>query len=82
MGEYSVVCAIQNLWLMARAYNIGVGWVSILKPKRVKKILNIEKKYKLVAYLTIGYVDKFLDEPELLTLSWEKRKKLQDIKVI
>lgn len=82
MGEYSVVCAIQNLWLMARAYNIGVGWVSILKPKRVKKILNIEKKYKLVAYLTIGYVDKFLDEPELLTLSWKKRKKLQDIKVI
>jgi len=82
MGEYSVVCAIQNFWLMARAYNIGVGWVSILKPKRVKKILNIEKNHKLVAFLTVGYVDKFLDEPELLTLSWEKRKELQDIKVI
>lgn len=82
MGEYSVVCAVQNFWLMARAYNIGVGWVSILKPKRVKKILNIEKNYKLVAFLTVGYVDKFLDEPELLTLSWEKRKELQDIKVI
>ena len=82
MGEYSVVCAVQNFWLMARAYNIGVGWVSILKPKRVKKILNIEKNHKLVAFLTVGYVDKFLDEPELLTLSWEKRKELQDIKVI
>jgi 5,6-dimethylbenzimidazole synthase len=82
MGEYSVVCAIQNFWLMARAYNIGVGWVSILKPKRVKKILNIEKNHKLIAYLTVGYVDKFLDEPELLTLDWEKRKTLQDIKVI
>ena len=74
MGEYSVVCAIQNLWLMARAYNIGVGWVSILKPKKVKKILGIDKKYKLVAYLTIGYVDKFLDKPELQTLKWEKKK--------
>ncbi|WP_419764872.1 MAG: 5,6-dimethylbenzimidazole synthase [Arcobacter sp.] len=82
MGEYSVVCAIQNFWLMARAYNIGVGWVSILKPKRVKKILNIEKKHKLIAYLTVGYVSEFLDEPELLTLEWEKRKTLQDIKVI
>jgi len=82
MGEYSVVCAIQNFWLMARAHNIGVGWVSILKPKRVKKILNIEKNHKLIAYLTVGYVSEFLDEPELLTLEWEKRKTLQDIKVI
>ncbi len=82
MGEYSVVCAIQNFWLMARAHNIGVGWVSILKPKRVKKILNIEKNHKLIAYLTVGYVDKFLDEPELLTLDWEKRKSMKDIKVI
>ena len=54
----------------------------ILKPKRVKKILNIEKNHKLIAYLTVGYVDKFLDEPELLTLDWEKRKTLQEIKVI
>lgn len=82
MGEYSVVCAIQNFWLMARAHNIGVGWVSILKPKRVKKILNIEKNHKLIAYLTVGYVDEFLDEPELLTLDWEKRKSMKDIKVI
>ena len=80
MGEYSVVCAIQNLWLMARAYNIGVGWISILKPKNVKKILGIDKKYKLVAYLALGYVDEFLDEPELLKLKWEDKKSLKDIK--
>ncbi len=82
MGEYSVVCAIENLWLMARAYGIGVGWVSILKPKNVKKILNIKKEYKLVAYLTLGYVNEFLDEPELLTLNWEKKKNLEEIKII
>ena len=79
MGEYSVVCAVQNLWLMARAYNVGVGWVSILKPKRVKKILGIGKGYKLVAYLTVGYVDEFPDELELKTLKWEEKKKLKDI---
>ncbi len=67
---------------MARAYNIGVGWISILKPKKVKKILNIDKNYKLVAYLAIGYVDEFLDEPELLKLKWEKRKTLDEIQTI
>lgn len=82
MGEYSVVCAVENLWLMARALGVGVGWVSILKAKRVKKILGIEKKYKLIAYLTMGYVDEFLDKPELFTLGWQEKKELKDIKVI
>lgn len=79
VGEYSVVCAIQNLWLMARAYNIGVGWVSILKPKKIKKILNISSDYKLIAYLTIGYVSEFLEVPELQTLNWKAKKKLSEI---
>lgn len=79
MGEYSVVCAIQNLWLMARAYNIGVGWVSILKPKKIKKILEISSEYKLIAYLTMGYVNEFLDQPELQTLKWETKKELTEV---
>ncbi|MBN2870663.1 MAG: 5,6-dimethylbenzimidazole synthase [Campylobacterales bacterium] len=78
-GEYSVVCAIQNLWLMARAYNIGIGWVSILRNKKVKKILGIGEEYKLVAYLTIGYVNEFAEEPELLTLGWETKKSLDEV---
>jgi len=79
MGEYSVVCAIQNLWLMARAHNIGVGWVSILRPKKVKKILGISSEYKLIGYLTMGYVSEFLDEPELLKLGWEEKKTLDEV---
>lgn len=82
MGEYSVVCAVQNMWLMARALGVGIGWVSILKPKNVKKILGIGKNQKLVAYLTVGYVDEFLEEPELLTLGWKDKKTLDEIKVI
>ena len=82
MGEYSVVCAIENLWLMARALGAGVGWVSILKPKRVKKILGVGKDHKLIGYLTLGYVDQFLDKPELETLGWEKKKSIKDIQVI
>ena len=44
MGEYSVVCAVQNMWLMSRALNVGLGWVSILNSQEVKKILNAPKK--------------------------------------
>ncbi|MDD3770223.1 MAG: 5,6-dimethylbenzimidazole synthase [Sulfuricurvum sp.] len=78
-GEYSVVCAIQNLWLMARAHNIGVGWVSILRPKKVRKLLGMGKEHKLVAYLTLGYVSEFLDEPELLKLGWNSKKELTEV---
>ncbi len=78
-GEYSVVCAIMNMWLTARALNIGMGWVSIVKPKKMNKIFKMKKsKYKFIAYLCIGYTKRFFDEPELKLLSWEKEKKLKD----
>ena len=76
MGEYSVVCAVQNMWLMARAMNIGIGWVSILDPDTVSQALNTPVDHKLVAYLCIGRVDEFLERPELEQLKWEKRKSL------
>jgi 5,6-dimethylbenzimidazole synthase len=78
-GLYSVVCAIQNIWLMARALNIGVGWVSILDPEKVKCILNAPPQNQLIAYLCIGWVDKFLHRPELEELNWEKRKEKQAV---
>ena len=79
MGEYSVVCAIQNLWLTARAYNIGIGWVSILRPKKIKEILNISKEYKLVGYLCVGYVENFTDIPELEIIGWDKKRDLSEV---
>jgi 5,6-dimethylbenzimidazole synthase len=74
MGEYSVVCAVQNMWLMARALNIGIGWVSILDEKKVLQTLNAPKNTQLIAYLCVGYVDTFYKESELKTLGWEKEK--------
>ena len=79
MGEYSVVCAIQNMWLMARALNVGLGWVSILDPQKIKTILNAPKDRKLIGYLCLGYVDVFYERPELETLKWEKRKKMSEV---
>lgn len=73
-GLYSVVCAVQNMWLMARALNIGIGWVSILDPEKVKQVLRAPSSNKLVAYLCVGYTDGFFTQPELEILQWEKRK--------
>ncbi|MGX5203281.1 5,6-dimethylbenzimidazole synthase [Aliikangiella sp. IMCC44632] len=73
-GRYSVVCAIQNMWLMARALNIGMGWVSILQPADIKTLLNAPADAEFIAYLCFGYVDSFLQQPELEQLNWEKRK--------
>lgn len=79
MGQYSVVCAVQNMWLMARSLNIGMGWVSILDPECVKQAVNAPKNHQLIAYLCLGYVDAFLPQPELEQLQWEKRKQLNTV---
>jgi len=76
-GLYSVVCAIQNMWLMARALNIGMGWVSILDPEKVKDILSAPIENKLVAYLCVGYTNGFYSQPELELVQWEERKSRQ-----
>lgn len=79
MGRFSVVCAIQNLWLMARSLNIGVGWVSIIEPEVVKKIVNAPSNTELIGYLCIGYVDEFVDEPELKSKGWQTQKKREEV---
>jgi len=79
MGEYSVVCAVQNMWLMARALNIGIGWVSILDEQKVLQTLKTKPNTQLIAYLCVGYVDTFYKESELKTLGWEVEKKLQEV---
>jgi len=78
-GQYSTVCAIQNMWLMARALNIGLGWVSILDAKKVESLLNANQNQSLIAYLCIGHVDTFYDKPELQTLGWEQFKAMNEV---
>ena len=79
MGRYSVVCAVQNMWLKARSLNIGIGWVSILDPEKVKHILHAPQDRELIAYLCIGKVDKLYDQPELEMLQWQQRKKAEQV---
>jgi len=76
-AAYSTVCAIQNLWLAARAEGVGVGWVSILDPVRLRAALHIPEHMLPVAYLCLGYVDQFASEPELERSGWERRVPLE-----
>ena len=78
-GEYSVCCAIQNLWLAARAEGIGVGWVSILSIEDLRKILEIPNHVKPIAYLCLGYVNKFEDKPDLERVDWLRRTILSKV---
>ena len=78
-GVFSVVCAIQNMWLMARALGVGLGWVSILDPNKVKTILNAPEDRQLIGYLCLGHVDFFYENPELEKLKWEKRKTIDEV---
>lgn len=76
---YSTCCAVQNLWLAARAEGIGVGWVSIFDPSQLRTVLGIPEHIIPVAYLCVGYVDKFSPRPELETAGWQARLELEDL---
>jgi 5,6-dimethylbenzimidazole synthase len=76
---YSAVCAVQNLWLAARAEGVGVGWVSILDPDALKQVLGVPFNMAVVAYLCLGYVDSFGSVPELERLGWESRIPLAEV---
>jgi 5,6-dimethylbenzimidazole synthase len=70
---YSVVGAVQTLWLAARAFGLGVGWVSILEPEIVTKALDVPAGWKLIAYLCIGWPAEEHLDPELERHGWQQR---------
>ena len=79
MDLYSSVCAVQNLWLAARAEGLGVGWVSIFHQADLQQALGIPKGITPIAYLCVGYVSHFHDKPELETAGWLPRLPMEDL---
>ncbi|TGO02277.1 cob(II)yrinic acid a,c-diamide reductase [Candidatus Thiomargarita nelsonii] len=76
---YSSVCAVQNLWIAARAENLGVGWVSIIDNVKLKKILGIPNHVVPVAYLCLGHVSHFQEKPDLERTGWLPRLKMESV---
>ncbi|MFG3549790.1 nicotinate-nucleotide--dimethylbenzimidazole phosphoribosyltransferase [Streptomyces sp. NPDC047725] len=76
MAPYSSALAVENLWLAARAEGLGVGWVSFFDEREMVRVLGLPEHLEVVAYLCVGYVDEFPDEPELMQAGWSKRRPL------
>jgi 5,6-dimethylbenzimidazole synthase len=79
MDVYSTVCAVQNLWLAARAEGVGVGWVSIFHESEIKAILGIPGHIEIVAWLCLGFVDRLYEQPELAAKGWRQRLPLEEL---
>jgi 5,6-dimethylbenzimidazole synthase len=73
MIEYSAVTAVHTIWLAARAQGVGMGWVSILDPKKVAALLDVPAEWKFIGYFCLGYPASDDTVPELEQMGWEAR---------
>ena len=78
MDLASVACAIQNMWLAARAEGLGMGWVSLFDPPDVAAILKMPAGARPVAILCVGHVERYYDAPMLETERWAKRRSMDE----
>ena len=76
VAAYSSVCAVQNLWLAARAEGLGAGWVSFFGERELARVLELPSHVEIVAYLCIGHVTEFPPAPELALSGWARQRPL------
>lgn len=76
MDLASAACAIQNLWLAARAEGLGMGWVSLFDPEQLEQLLHMPEGSRPIAILCLGPVDAFYEQPMLQTERWASRAPL------
>ena len=79
MDIASAACAIENLWLAARAEGLGMGWVSIFDPKELAQLLHMPDGAHPLGVLCLGPVQAFYAEPMLQQEKWAKRMPLEDM---
>ena len=79
MDLASVSCAIQNMWLAARAEGLGMGWVSMFDPTKLSALLQIPEGAKPIAILCLGHVEKFYGQPMLVETGWTTEKPLSEL---
>lgn len=79
MALCSVACAIQNLWLAARAENLGVGWVSMFDPDALAEMLHCSATAKPVALLCVGPADVYYEKPMLEQCGWRQGRAVEEI---
>ncbi len=78
MDLASAACAIQNIWLAARAEGLGMGWVSLFDPQQLAKQLQMPEGSKPIAILCLGHVDEFYPQPMLELENWAESRPLEE----
>lgn len=78
-GVFSVVCAIENLWLMATALGLGVGWVSFYKEQYLSDLVCLPDGIRPVAWLCVGKVSHLQQTPDLIRMGWNDRIPLDEV---
>jgi nicotinate-nucleotide--dimethylbenzimidazole phosphoribosyltransferase len=76
---YSTACAVQNLWLAARAEGLGIGWVSFYRPDDLRAVLGIPARVDPIAYLCVGWPDERPLRPGLESAGWAERLPLDAV---
>ncbi len=76
---YSTACAVENLWLAARAEGLGVGWVSFYRPPDLRALLGIPERVQPIAYLCLGWPDERPTRPGLESAGWAARTPLDAV---
>jgi nicotinate-nucleotide--dimethylbenzimidazole phosphoribosyltransferase len=76
---YSTACAIENMWLAARAEGLGVGWVSFYRPADLRVLLGIPDRVDPIAYLCVGWPDERPVRPGLEAVGWSSRLPLDEV---
>ncbi|WP_327438580.1 5,6-dimethylbenzimidazole synthase [Pseudomonas donghuensis] len=79
MDLASLSCAIQNLWLAARAEGLGMGWVSLFEPQALAELLGMPAGAKPLAILCLGPVQAFYPAPMLVLEGWTTARPLHDM---
>ena len=79
MALCSAACAIENMWLAARAENIGLGWVSLFDPQKLGALLHCPTDAQPIALLCIGPVQEFYEKPMLVEQGWRDEKPLAGV---
>lgn len=79
MDLASVSCAIQNMWLAARAEGLGLGWVSLFEPAELAELMGMPEGADPIAVLCVGPVPEFPDRPELEIVGWTTARPLDEL---
>jgi nicotinate-nucleotide--dimethylbenzimidazole phosphoribosyltransferase len=76
---WSCACAIENMWLAARAAGLGLGWVTLFQPADLAGLLNLPDGVETLGWLCLGWPDERPPDPGLERHGWSQRLPLDQV---